>query len=185
MQRLQFRRFFTLCALAGALSQAANAAPIGWYDVGLTWRDGSFSGQFFYDSSSPYKITQVNGSLTDTAHTVNITDVWNVSHDDPEPWVMLNNASAADPDGYDTGFYLNLVDLPDALSLDTSQDNGLYDWSSDFAYFNNPGEQLNDSPLTAWHITPVQQVPEPASLALIGLGLLGQAVARKKRSRKA
>ena len=28
------------------LAQSAWAAPVGWYDLKATWRDGAFDGQF-------------------------------------------------------------------------------------------------------------------------------------------
>jgi hypothetical protein len=62
------------------------------------------------------------------------------------------------------------VDLGTTLGIDTSLDNGLYDWSSDFAFY----PQLDDSPLQAWRITPPAAVPEPTTAALLAMGLLAR-----------
>lgn len=170
------KQLLLLCALLATVLQSASAAPVGWYNLSETWRDGYFSGQFYYDSASPYKITQVKGSLTDLAQTTAITTVWNVVNGAPEPWVFLANGSAADPHQYDAGFYINLIDLGAALAIDMSADNGLYDFSSDFAFYTP--DRLDDSPLISWSIT--QAVPEPASIALFGLGLLGCMAGRRR-----
>jgi hypothetical protein len=167
-----------LCVLCGLAAQPAVAAPMGWYQMDLAWRDGSFSGRIFHDSASPYGITQVQGTLTDLAQVTAITDVWNASHAEPAPWVFLDNAAGGDIDNYNAGFYLNLVDLGAGLGLDINLDNGLYDWSNDFAWYTP--DQLEASPLLSWSIAPAAQVPVPGTLALLGLGLIGAAAARRR-----
>jgi hypothetical protein len=167
-------------ALLCTLSQAAWAAPIGWYEFDATWRDGRFTGQFYYDSASPYQVTAVDGTLVDIARTTAINKVWNLENSQPEPWVFLANTNPAELGGHDAGFYLTLVDLGASLTLDTSGANGLFDWSND-AYYN-PG-QLDDSPLLSFHIAPAGEVPEPATAMLLLSGIAGMFTLARSRSR--
>lgn len=166
------------CALLGLCNQSAFAAPVGWYDLTQTWRNGSYQGRFYYDGSAAVPVTQIAGILTDIAQTTTIGTVWNGEVPAGESWVYVNNALPGDPDTYDAGFYLHLVDLGHTLTLDTSADNGLYDWSGDFAYFTT--EQQNGSPLVSFAITPETAVQEPATLALLSAGLL-LCVSRRRR----
>lgn len=177
-----------LAALPVLLLQSAAAAPVGWYNLSATWRDGSFTGRFYYDSASPFLVTGVNGMLTDSAQTTAIHTVWNTLNPDSGPWAFLTNATAGEPDLYDAGFYLNVVDQGGNLSLDVLADNGLYDWSRDFSYFTE--DRLNGSPLRSFSIAQVEvpvtvppSVPEPGSLGLMGLGLLGCVASRMRRGR--
>ena len=175
------KKFLMLCA-AGLcmLSQAAWAAPIGLYELDATWRDGRFSGQFYYDSSSPYLITSVDGTLVDTVRTTAISQVWNLENSEPAPWVFLSNTNPADPAGHDAGFYLTLVDLGASLSLEPSGLNGLYDWSDMTRY-------IDDSPLLSFRIAQVgaAEVPEPATALLLVSGMAGMFVRRRARTQRA
>lgn len=160
------------------LTQVSLAAPIGWYEYKATWRDGSFDGQFFYDSGAPSRITAVNGTLVDLAQTTTINKVSNLDYDEPAPWVFLSNTNPADLGGHDAGFYLTLVDLGATLTLDLSGANGLFDWSSE-AYYNPA--QLDDSPLISFTIAEANAVPEPATMMLLLSGIAGIAAMRRSR----
>lgn len=161
------------------LAQSAWAAPIGWYDLKATWRDGTFDGQFYYDSSASTHVTAVQGTLVDLVRTVAIDRVWNLGQDEPQPWIFLSNTNPADPGGHDAGFYLTLVDLGTSLTLDLAGMNGLYDWSDWDLY--NPG-QLDDSPLLSFSIVQANEVPEPASALLLLGGLAGLLALRRQRA---
>jgi hypothetical protein len=178
------KKYLTLlCALYCLLLQSAQAVPIGWYNLEATWRDGQFAGRFYYDDTVPYKITRVDGILTDLAQTTAITDVWNLTHDldAPQAGAFLSNAAPAIPDSQDAGFYLYLRDLGGTLAVDTTQDNYLTDWSNDFAFYDEA--HLYTSPLLSWRISAVGEVPEPGSLALAAVGLLAAWGARRRRQR--
>lgn len=162
----------------GFLAQSAWAAPIGWYDYKATWRDGSFTGQFYYDSAAPARITGVTGVLSDLAQTTSIDKISNLDYDEPAPWVFLSNTNLADLGGHDAGFYLTLLDLGATLTLDLSGMNGLYDWSNEA--LSNPG-QLNDSPLISFSIAQVNAVPEPGSAMLILGGIAGLFTMRRMK----
>jgi hypothetical protein len=176
------KNILLLCALFGLMLNA-SAMPVGWYQLDETWRDGSFSGQIYYDSASPFKIAHVSGVLTDLAHTTLITSVWNLQHDASEaPATFLYNALTGDVDSYDTGFYIKLVDLGSALAIDLASENRLFDFSNN-ALFNEG--QLDGSPLISWRINAVEAahiVPEPAGMALLSVGILAFGIARRRIS---
>lgn len=169
------KKILLALALLGAVMQSASAAPTGWYSLSETWRDGSFTGKFHYDGAAPERVTHITGVLTDLAQSTAIHTVWSGEKPPGATWTFVHNALPGIPDAYDAGFYLNLVDLGATLALDTSADNGLYDWSGEFAWF--VPEQLNGSPLLSYAIAPV---PEPDALAMISLALVGGACARRR-----
>ncbi|KQV90269.1 hypothetical protein ASD15_23405 [Massilia sp. Root351] len=177
------KKFYALCAL-GALalslfSPSALAAHMGWYQLDATWRDGQFSGQFYYDGASPYRITQITGTLVDLAQTTTIDKVWNLENAQPESWVFLANTNPAVPGEQDAGFYLTLLDLGATLTLDTSAGNGLFDWSNDAFY--SPA-QLDDSPLQSFAIN---AIPLPGTALLMAVGLLAMRSPRRQRQQPA
>lgn len=163
-----------LAAVAFLACATASAMPTGMYNLSLTWRDGNFTGQIHYDDAVAQKITQVHGTLVDTAQTTSIDTVWNVVNGYPYAnWAFLDDANPVGTNNYDAGFYVTIKDLGTSLAIDTSQPNGLYDWSQNAAFYSS--DKLYDSPLISSSITAVNAVPEPKSLALIGLGLLSLA----------
>lgn len=173
--------YMLLVLMLGLFSQSAMAAPLGWYTLDATWRDGQFNGQFYYDSSSDYRITEIRGTLADLAQTTAIDNVWNLENAQLESWIFVSNTNSAVLGGHDAGFYLNLLDLGATLTLDTTVSNGLFDWSSDALY--NP-LQLDDSPLLSFSIREATAVPLPGTAVLMLAGLLGMRSVRGSRSRR-
>jgi len=69
------KKILLASALLGLLLQSAGASPIGWYSLSETWRDGSFTGRFYYDGTTD-PVKQITGTLTDIAQATAITTVW-------------------------------------------------------------------------------------------------------------
>lgn len=168
-----------LSLVLGLLGQCAWGAPIGWYELNAAWRDGTFTGQFYYDSAAAPRITAVQGTLVDLAQTTAIDKISYLDYDEPAPWIFLSNTNAAELGGHDAGFYLTLLDLGSSLTLDLAGLNGLYDWSKE-AYYN-PG-QLDDSPLVSFSIA--RAVPEPGTVMLVLAGMAALGGLRCSRPRR-
>ena len=160
----------------GLLAQPVWAAPIGWYDLNATWRDGTFQGQFYYDSDAPQRITAVHGTLASLAQTTAISQVYGLDQDEPAPWHFLANSKPDVVGGHDAGFYLTLLDLGGALTLDLAGLNALYDWSDAALY--HP-DQLDASPLLSFSLTQAQAVPEPGTVVLLLAGMVGLCARRR------
>ncbi|QOY92721.1 PEP-CTERM sorting domain-containing protein [Massilia sp. UMI-21] len=173
------KKLHMLFALALAvLSQSVWAAPIGWYDYQATWRDGTFKGQFYYDSSAAARITAVKGTLVDLVQTTSIDKNAYLDYDEIAAWNFLSNTNPADMGGHDAGFYLTLLDLGATLTVDAAGLNGLYDWSSASQY-------IDDSPLLSFTLGQANAVPEPGSTVLLLAGMAGLFSLRRARSQRA
>jgi hypothetical protein len=178
-----WKKLTVACALSG-LCAGVMAAPTGWYELGLTWRDGVFTGKIYYDAASPYQVTQVQGTLQDSAQQTAIGDVWNVSNAAPVgedfPLNFSNWSDPADPLNYNASFYLALQDLGGSLGVLNLPGTalGLYDWSNPDLFTE---EALSNSPLLTWRIAAVNPVPEPAGAALLAAGAVGLGLARRRK----
>lgn len=166
----------------GLLAHSAWAAPIGWYDLDATWRDGTFKGQFYYDSTAPERITAVQGLLSDLAQTTAINQNFYLDYDQLAPWNFLANTKPSEFADHDAGFYITLLDLGSTLTLDLDGLNVLYDWSNEALY--NP-DQLDASPLLSFSIRPANAVPEPATTMLLLGGMAGMLTLRRRRKQAA
>lgn len=166
----------------GLLTHSAWAAPIGWYQFDATWRDGSFQGQFYYDSAAPQRITAVQGLLSSLAQTTAIEQNFYLDQDELAPWNFLANTNPAVLGNHDAGFYLTLLDAGSTLTLDLAGLNLLYDWSNDAFY--NP-DQLDASPLLSFSLREANAVPEPATGMLLLAGMAGLFGLRRGRARQA
>jgi ABC-type uncharacterized transport system YnjBCD permease subunit len=181
------KKFLAASVLLAMTAPAAMAAPASWYDVDLTWRDGAFTGRMLYDGSTPSQVLQVDGTLTTTAQTTSVTDVWQISQSvavsDEFPLSFTNWNDPADPLNYNAAFYLVLADLGTSLGLVVTPGSalGLYDWSNDALFDEN---HLSNSPLLSWSISPVAAVPEPTTWMTMLAGLAGLGMLRRRaRSR--
>lgn len=161
------RSLQVLGLVIGMACSSAFAAPVGWYELSAAWRDGTFDGKFYYDDAVQPRITRIDGILTDIAQSTAITTVWTQPIELPQTGIFVSNTPG--PGGlHDAGFYLNLLDLGSTLTLDFNADNGLHDFSQDYAFYTP--EQLAGSPLTGFTINAVHAVPEPGVLALLAVG---------------
>jgi hypothetical protein len=165
-------------ALLTAVVGTANAIPTTWTDTidfvpNVPIGDG---GSYSYQHDlTRDNFTPIFDAIDDFQLTVNLFD--DGGRGDSLEWVLIDvpgllgdviefNVSGTEFGGWSLAGYLQL-----ALT-------GLYDvtitsLTGDF--------YLGDSTLTAWGDDRTTNVPEPATLGLIGLGLLGFAASRKKK----
>lgn len=170
-----------LLALAAMIAAPASFAAQIQYDVNSTYQGGgSFNGQITYDSASN-SIINANGTIVDSFGTNSIGWVWNTNFGySGNTQALVNGLSPSD-----------FLDFLMAGVLPTWSDfvaiaiSGLGTDTPTFAsgagMWNSVGGY--NQVLIGGSITRSNDVPEPTSIALLGLSFAGLALARRSAKR--
>lgn len=178
---ISLSRNVIIMGFIGSLSFMANATPIDWTINSMAFNDGgTASGSFTYDADtnmySNISITTTAGSILG-GNTYTLVDTPNSNAEDPRYFIALDSFSSdlAGVHFLTTQFDSNLTNLGGTVGiigfLEGTCGNAICSLYSSDAPTRIP---------VSGSVSSTTSVPEPATLALLGFGLIGLGFARRK-----
>ena len=182
MTRKSLQVLFCMAAAAvfGAYGTAAQAIA---YDVGFDPPPDFFAGTIGIDisptcfASFPSASTVCHFDVTSVMFTDNLDRTWDISG----PQTGIGQFISVDGNDHLTGIAVDISNLQLVGFDNTCNGNTLSFALTGVVTFNCGGQPDADGTGTVRTITLITLVPEPATLALLGLGLGGYALTRRRK----